>query len=286
MDFVDSLAPFYDGFLILGPMGDQAPTFFLSVFLLVMARLLPILALSPFLGSKTLPRPVKMAFAVSLFALFWPYVIESMTVKLTYNLQLVFLLVKELFIGAVIGFFASVPFYIAEAAGTFIDNQRGAASLQVSDPIIQNQASPIGVYFNLYSVYLYWLVGGPLIFLEAVFESYRILPIDQFINPAYLVPSAPFWHQILFLYNTFMKLAIQLATPALIIILMTDTFLGIANRLAPQVQMTFLGMPLKAFFGVFIIFIGWHTFINSLADRSILWMEQVPQLFNFLAFGG
>ena len=37
---------------------------------LFMGRILPIIALFPFLEAKVLPRPVKVTFAISLFAIF------------------------------------------------------------------------------------------------------------------------------------------------------------------------------------------------------------------------
>ena len=50
--------------------------------------------------------------------------------------------------------------------------------------------------------------------------------------------------------NQIITIAIQLAAPALVAILMAEMFLGIANRLAPQVQIAFLGMSIKSLLGL------------------------------------
>ena len=65
-----------------------------------------------------------------------------------------------------------------------------------------------------------------------------------------------------------MILSTQLAAPALIMILMTDFFLGIANRLAPQVQITFLGMPLKSLLALTIVFFGWTLFNEEMVNQG------------------
>jgi len=80
------------------------------------------------------------------------------------------------------------------------------------------------------------------------------------------------------LFNKFMILAIQLATPALLIILMTDVFLGIANRLAPQVQITFLGMPLKSLLGLMIVWYGFALFNKELIKQLHMWVNTISNL--------
>ena len=82
------------------------------------------------------------------------------------------------------------------------------------------------------------------------------------------------------LMNKIMVIATQLASPALIAILMTDLFLGIANRLAPQVQVTFLGLPLKSLLGLTAVTLGWTLFVEQIAKESIAWLEGMTELIN------
>jgi len=260
------------------PFVKGSVTFLPSVFLLTLGRLFPILALAPFLGSKVLPRPARIALSISLFAIMFPYIFESTTVMLSFNPYLLFLLIKEVFIGTAIGFVSMAPFVIANTAGIFIDHQRGSASFQVNDPIVSNMASPTGLFFDLFSVYLFYLMGGPLLFIDTVVESFQVLPIDRFLNGLVLAKGAPFWDFFLRLYGTIIISGVKLAMPALLIILMTDTFLGIANRLAPQVQMVFIGMPLKALLGIAIVWFGWYNMAAYMAEFNFNWIEQISHL--------
>lgn len=57
----------------------------LTLLLLFLARILPIIALSPFFGSRVLPNPVKVAFAISLFAVFLPGLLKYTTSPLSFN---------------------------------------------------------------------------------------------------------------------------------------------------------------------------------------------------------
>src|SRR5580704_1847220 len=99
----------------------------LSLLILFLGRMLPIIALSPFFGSRVLPHPVKVTFAFSLFVIFLPQLLKVTTKPLDFNFLLLLYFVKEVFIGFAMGFIMSMPFTIVQNAGIIIDHQRGGA---------------------------------------------------------------------------------------------------------------------------------------------------------------
>lgn len=258
-------------------LSEDPGSIFVLLFLF-MARILPIIALSPFLGARVLPHPVKVTFALSLFAVFLPFLLEVTTTKLSFDLNSLVFFAKEMFIGFSIGFLMSMPFIIVQAAGMFIDHQRGGASLMVNDPTIQNQSSPIGTLFNMVLIYLFFVIDGPFYFIDSVVLSYEILPPDKLIPDAFFNKNSDFWKVQFELLQTTTRIATQLAAPALIAILMTDVFLGIANRLAPQVQITFLGMPLKSLLALTVLCIGWNLLANQMIIESKSWLYLINNI--------
>lgn len=250
----------------------------LSLFFLFLARFLPIIALSPFFGARVLPHPVKICFAITIFVIMLPQLVTVTTSALDYDLRLVTLMVKELFIGTIIGFLVSIPFQIVQSAGIIIDHQRGGASLMVNDPTVQNQSSPLGTLFNMVLIFLFFFIDGPFIFLNGIITSYELIPPDRFFDPSFFSQGAPFWDMQMRLLNTVMVMTIQLASPALIAILMTDVFLGIANRLAPQVQITFLGMPLKSLLALLVVCVGWKLFNTEVIKQTQIWLQAIDNL--------
>lgn len=259
----------------------EGPTAFLSLALLAMGRIFPIITFAPFFGAKVLPHPVKVVLGISLFTIFLPQLTTSIKQPLDFNYMLLMYMVKELFIGFVMGFFISIPFNIVQSAGIIIDHQRGGASIMVNDPTIQNQSSPLGTLFNLILIYIFFLMNGPFLVIEIIGQSFTIIPPDQFFNEGFFNVNEPFWQEVIGLSGKVMILGTQLATPALLIILMTDVFLGIANRLAPQVQITFLGMPLKSLLGLTIVFIGWQLFTSELLAESYTWIRYLSNLVTY-----
>jgi type III secretion protein SpaR/YscT/HrcT len=253
----------------------EKPLAVLTLLFLFMARFLPIIALSPFFGARILPHPVKVTLALSMFVIFLPQLLTVTTTELGFNPWALLLITKELFIGLLLGMLISMPFSIAQNVGIIIDHQRGGASLMVNDPTIQNQSSPLGTLFNMVLIFLFFVIDGPFIFLNAIITSYDIIPPDKFINAHFWEKSSDFWTMLVKLFNKVMVLSMQLASPALLAILMTDVFLGIANRLAPQVQITFLGMPLKSLLALTVVCFGWRLFSEEMVRQAYHWLDTV-----------
>lgn len=264
----------------------QHPVAALSLLFLFFGRFMPIIALSPFFGSRVLPHPVKVTFALSMFVIFLPKLLETTTRPIDFNITLLMYMTKELLVGLLIGNIMSIPFIVVQSAGMLIDHQRGGSSLMVNDPTIQNQSSPLGTLFNMVLIYIFFTIEGPFMFLEVILKSYDFLPVDQFMNPNFFKTDSTSWAMLASLLNEVMRLSIQFATPALIAILMTDSFLGIANRLAPQVQITFLGMPLKSLLGLYLVYEGWLLMVKQMRVTSIDWIQHVEEMIRYFKFVG
>jgi type III secretion protein T len=254
------------------------PLSVLTMFFLGIVRMAPIVALAPFLGAR-LPNPVKMGIAISLTAIMLPHIM--MTAHLpapTFDFNFILLGVKEAMIGMIITFLVGLPFYIAQSSGVLIDFLRGSSALQVTDPFSQAQASSIGLLYNYVFVVLFYEINGPFYFLEGLMKSYTIIPVDSFINSAFFQLKHPFWQAVMLLLTQFTALSIQLAAPSLVAILMAEMFLGIANRLAPQVQIAFLGMSIKSLLGIALLWAGWYFILQQIGKQSLLYLKMMDQL--------
>ena len=150
--------------------------------------------------------------------------------------------------------------------------------LMAQDPNLQGQSSPIGIMFNYYLIVLFYALDGPLLFFDAIGTSFQAFPIDAFINPLFFNLNNPFWQISIEIGGRIFALSIQLAAPSLVAILMAEAFLGIANRLAPQVQIAFLGMALKSLLGLLLLWAGWFIILKQSGKISIDWMHTIENL--------
>lgn len=147
-----------------------SPDAVLTIFFLGLFRIAPIVSLAPFFGAK-LPGGVKMGLAITLTIIFVPELIQTSKGTFAFDMAFIAFGFKELLMGFILGFLATIPFYIAQGAGSLIDFMRGASSLQTQDPMMRAQTSVIGVMFNYFLIIIFFEIGGPFYFLDVLHPS-------------------------------------------------------------------------------------------------------------------
>lgn len=253
------------------------PMGLLTLFFLGLMRIGPIVSLVPFFGAR-LPGSVKIGLAISLVVILLPQIATTATQTLDFDLSFVGYSLKEILIGVCMAFLAAMPFYIAQSSGSLIDFMRGSSSLQVTDPTMQTQTSSIGSLFNYIAVVIFFQIGGIFIFLDTLAYSFQILPVDQLLKASFFNLSMPFWKMILGVLTRLIAVSMQLAAPSIVSILMAEMFLGIANRLAPQVQIVFLGMSLKSLLGLGLLFAGWFFILKQFGNQTLIWLQDLEKV--------
>jgi type III secretion protein T len=258
------------------------PVNLLACYLLAVMRFAPIVALAPFMGAKVLPMPVRAALVFFLGAVFMPEILYNMTTGVEIGLRFVGLLLKEIGIGLVLAFLSSIPFFIVQSSGIIIDFMRGSSQLMAQDPTMQNQVSSIGILYNYILIYMFFQLDGMLLFFDGVARSFNLIPIDTVVPSQFLsLTGEPylFFSKIL---GQLFALSIQLGAPCILAILMAEFFLGIANRLAAQVQISFLGMSLKSLMGLFLLWLGWQFILKNVILQSLDFFKSVNHLIDTL----
>lgn len=281
MDNIVSSTDAYFNMLINYAMDN--PYNILAAFFLILARLLPIIFLAPFLGAKNAPSTAKMVFAVALGAIFLPQVLAPIKEPLILDMRLMGFMLKEAFIGFILGFLVTIPFYVAQSSGSLIDHIRGSASLQVTDPTTQTQTGPVGLFYNYVLITVFFFIGGPIYFFEGLSHSFELIPVNSYLSPYFFSLNIPFWKSMLALLTHITSLSVQLGAPSIIGILMAEMFLGIANRMAPQVQIVFLGISLKSFVGLALLAAAWFFILNQLGKETMVWLKSIFNTIRYLA---
>ena len=259
---------------LLAQLGVRHPPLdCLQLFTIGLARWVPIFALTPFLGGRLVPAPVKMALSVLLAAWVLPQLSSQAPVPLEMStLAWWTMLLQEVFVGFVLATGAGLLFWTAEMGGKFLDNVRGTTTANLLIPQVSVQSSLLGdFYFQLFIV-LYLFAGGHLWFLGAVFESYELYP--PLIPGMNLEPVAQGF--IVGTAHT-LVLAVKLIAPALVVLMLMDVMLGVANRMAPQLDVFFISLSLKSSVGALIVALSiYFVFFQRgewFADHH-LWLES------------
>jgi len=158
---------------------------------------------------------------------------------------------KETLVGVLVGFFGSLPFWIAENVGNLIDNQRGATMGEVYSPLSGTQVSTTGIFFSQIVATLFFVSGAILVFLGALYHSYAVWPVVSAL-PDFAADAAP---RLLGALDGMLKTTVVISAPVVILMLLATVGLGFVNRTAPQLNVFFLSMPVKSALGVAMLVI-------------------------------
>ena len=220
-------------------------------FVLVVTRMLAIVVLSPIFGGEALPRRLRLGLALLLaFALSPPFPSQQ-TVASAESLPFAVLVAKEGFVGLVFSVFLKLAFEMLAAAGAMIDASRGASMATLLDPSSRQQNSLLATFLHQALLVLFFAVDGHEALLRALDQSLVLVPPEAGL-PATLAASAgP--SAMLGLCGELFLAALQAAAPAVAVLFLVDLGFALVSRAAPQMQVYFLGLALKATLGLGVL---------------------------------
>ncbi len=223
---------------------------------LVFARMLAFVAVVPFFGGQSVPNQVKVAEAVAFVLLMAPGLsagVPELAVR-GGAFGFAILVIKEVVVGFTLGFVAALVFEAVQVAGRIIDAQRGAMMGEMLNPMLQEQVSELGQFKLQVAVVIFLTLGAHRAVIEALFRSFELIPVTDF--PRLGTGLSPGLTSIIALTGEMFGLGVRLAAPAMAALLLTDVFFGLANRVAPQLNVFFLSMPVKMALGIFIVMLA------------------------------
>ena len=247
------------------------------IFSLVMIRMIIIVNLVPFLGSKNAPGPVKMGFSILLTFLMWPMVIANIHGPIPDSMGFyVVMMLKEAFIGFTIGFVTNKIFYAVEMSGQLIDVFRGTNQVQLMIPELQERSSAYGTMYYQLMIVLFLAADLHVIFFHGLAQSFIAVPVNTF--PAMSRGTSTFFDFVSHLLPNIFLIAVTLALPVAAVCFIIDVAFGLMNRIAPQINAYFMAMPAKALGGVVISFAALSMTLTQFGHFSKQMLEQLLQL--------
>lgn len=219
----------------------------LLTFLLVLTRVSGVFFLAPVLGSRNIPPQVKIGLALITSLTLAPFVSQPDVGASTSIIDYAMLLAKELSIGAIIGFTATLVFMGFLLAGQIIDFQMGFGMVNVIDPLSNISISLMGQFKNLLAILVFIAINGHHFLFTALAKSFEIVPLTKFA----FTPSVTN-HFIEMVINMFV-IGLKIGAPAIGVLFITDLALGIIARTVPQMNVFIVGIPLKITIGLITI---------------------------------
>lgn len=173
---------------------------------------------------------------------------------------------REALIGLVLGFAASTVFWVAEGAGTYIDDLTGYNNVQITNPLRHEQSTPTATLLTQIAMVAFWALGGMTFLLSTLYESYQWWPITstwpegaQTLNSFVLQQT-----------DTLMTTVAKIAAPMMFILLLIDFGFAFAAKSASKLDLMTLSQSVKGAVTVLMLSLFVGIFVDQIRGQVAL----------------
>ena len=237
-------------------------------FLLVLVRIATCIFAAPFFNTRGIPTKTKIGMAGGI-AIMLTGVLPEQNLAYTGIMEYGVIVIKEGITGLLIGYSASICNSIVLFAGSLIDMQIGLSMAQEFNPMTMMNESITGNLYN-YMVMLMLLATDMYHYvIRAVCDSYQVLPINQQVFQ---------WDYLLEGISSYMSalliLGFRITLPVFACMMLVNCVLGILAKVSPQMNTFSVGMQLKVFVGLTVLFLAFML-IGSVTDNIAQEMKRL-----------
>ena len=230
-------------------------------FMLVVARLSGLFLIAPVFSSPMIPPRIKLMVLLALAATITPIVATATPNVPTGILPLIIAMATESIIGLALGFSVAIVFSAVQVGASLIDTSIGFSMANIIDPLNNAQASVLGSFYSLVATLAFLAVNGHHWLLAGFKRSYDTVGLGQTPDIEQMMTN------LFVTFGSLFSMAFQIAAPVLVTLLLVDVVLGIIARVVPQMNVFFVGIPLKIGVGLVAVIICLPTFTGFLEQR-------------------
>lgn len=222
----------------------------LEYFMMIMTRISCFVFVAPFFSVGSVPARVKIGFSFFLSVLLYYITLPHALVIEDTVWGIALLIIKEAVAGLLLGLGAYICQTIVLFAGRIVDMEMGFAMASQFDPSTKQEATITGVYYQYMVLLLMIVTGMYRYFVSALSETFILIPVGYVsINYDSILSSF-----VSFLAE-YMMIGLRICLPVYCAIMILNAVLGILAKVAPQMNMFAVGIQLKIFTGLGILFV-------------------------------
>ena len=222
---------------------------FVPTFVLVFFRIAGMMLFAPLFGSTRIPKRVKVLF-VSVLTMGVAAGITTPVQLPETTWELAAAIGGEMAFGLAMGMVLSLVFVAAQWAGELIGQQMGLNLSEVFDPQFGGSGSVLGEMYFMLTLAVFLMLDGHHEMLRGVRDSFDALPLLS------VGVDRPLFDTVAGLVGGATVLAIRLAAPMLVTMLIVDLVLGLIGKTMPQMNVMSAGLTLRAIVGMVIVIFG------------------------------
>ena len=236
--------------------------------LLPFARISAMMMIMIAIGGKTIPGPIKSAYAVAFTIMVMP-VLPPSTFTNLFSFEMAIRVFQQIMIGSAIGFVSVIFLQVFVVAGQAIAMQSGLGFASMVDPTNGLSVPAVGQFYLILSTLMFWSIDGHLAMMQMVVKSFYVLPITDV-----WFATGKFYDLVLF-GGWMFAAALVLSLAPLVAMLVINLSFGIMTRAAPQLNIFSIGFPFTMMSGLIVM---WLTMENFVFHFDKNWQRSIEMM--------
>jgi flagellar biosynthesis protein FliR len=209
-----------------------------------MIRISAFLLAAPFFSLRAVSVRIRVLLAVLLTLMVYPLVewplIDPYSAA---GLREIF---NQVLIGTVMGMLLQIVNAALVVGGQAVSGSMGLGMANMVDPNMGN-VPVISQFFIICSTLIFMGLGGHVVVITLILESFKSLPIGQMLAPDMLMAVLLQWSAMMFLG------ALLLALPIMVSLLFVNIGVGVITRAAPALNIFAVGFPAMIMAGMLLL---------------------------------
>ena len=227
-----------------------------------MIRVSAFLLASPFFSIKAVNVRLRVLLSALLTLMIYPLV--DWPIINPYSAAGLREIFNQVLIGTVMGMLLQIVNAALVVGGQAVSTSMGLGMANMIDPNMGN-VPVISQFFIICSTLIFMGMGGHILVLSLILESFKSLPIGQMLAPDMLMAVLLQWSSMMFLG------ALLLALPIMVSLLFINIGVGVITRAAPALNIFAVGFPAMILAGMVLL----ATSMTSIGFRiQWLWRES------------
>lgn len=233
-------------------------------------RTLGVIITSPILGDRGFPATGKITLALCIAFLLTP-VLNIEVPNPDSIITLILIISREILIGVAIGSVVLFIFMGVQLAGSIMGFQMGMWLAEMVDPTFGIEIPVIAQFNYLFAMMLFLCVNGHLIVLNAVRQTFKLLPLGTFSI------SNSFMEQFIATGSSIFRVGFEIGAPIIGILLLISISLGLIARAIPEFDILMASIPLSIAVGLWLMAVS-LPYIAITITKMIYKLE--PTIYN------
>ncbi|MGE0761702.1 MAG: flagellar biosynthetic protein FliR [Bdellovibrionales bacterium] len=229
-------------------------------FAMMLIRVSTFVVAWPIFGVESVPASVKILFALMVTFLIFPAVEWQNLTASFGSSQLIWLSVKEAFIGVMFGFLARMFLMATRVAGELVSLALGLSGAQLYNPAMGGMSSPLDQFFFALAGLVFLSINGHHLFLMGLVDTFRIIPMGpELLSMSPLLSIGEIVQDIVII-------GIKISAPVMMSILVVNMVMGILGKTVPQINVLITSLAVNVLVGLVVLILALPLMVGEVPD--------------------